>query len=49
MILEINGQAIAGLESFVELVSTLKKNQRITLLALDGKTGKTGYLQVLVR
>lgn len=49
MILEINGQAVAGLESFVELVSTLKKNQRITLLALDGKTGKTGYIQVIVK
>ncbi len=49
MILEINGQAVAGLESFVELISTLKKNQRITLLALDGRTGKTGYIQVTVR
>jgi len=49
MILEINGQGVAGLESFVELVSTLKKNQRITLLALDGKTGKTGYIQVVVK
>jgi serine protease Do len=49
MILEINGQAITGLEPFTEFVGSLKKNQRITLLALDGKTGKTGYLQIMVR
>jgi serine protease Do len=49
MILEINGQEISGIEGFVELVSSLKKNQRITLLALDGKSGKTGYIQVVVR
>ena len=49
MIIEINGQEIASTESFVELVSSLKKNQRITLLALDGKTGKSGYIQVVVR
>jgi serine protease Do len=49
MILEINGQEISGLDGFAELVSSLKKNQRITLLALDGKTGKTGYIQVTVR
>jgi serine protease Do len=49
MILEINGQAITGLDTFTEFVGSLKKNQRITLLALDGKTGKTGYLQIVVR
>ena len=49
MVIEINGQEINGMESFVELVSSLKKSQRITLLALDGKSGKTGYIQVVVR
>jgi serine protease Do len=49
MMLEINGQEITGIESFAELVISLKSNQRITLLALDGKTGKTGYIQVVVR
>ncbi len=49
IILEINGQAIGGLESFVEFVGLLKPNQRITLLALDRRTGGTGYLQVVVR
>jgi serine protease Do len=49
MMLEINGQEITGIESFAELVISLKPNQRITLLALDGKSGKTGYIQVVVR
>jgi serine protease Do len=49
MIIEINGQEITGLDNFAELVSSLKKNQRITLLALDGKSGKTGYIQVVAR
>jgi serine protease Do len=49
MILEINGQGINGIEGFTELVGSLKKNQRITLFALDGKTGKNGYIQVIVR
>ncbi|HEX2967417.1 MAG TPA: Do family serine endopeptidase [Syntrophorhabdaceae bacterium] len=49
MILEINGQAVTGLDTFAELVSLLKKGQRITLLALDSRTGRTGYLQVTVR
>jgi hypothetical protein len=37
------------MESFVELVISLNPKQRITLLALDGKSGKTGYIQVVVR
>jgi serine protease Do len=49
LMLEINGQEINGIESFVELVGSVKKNQRISLLALDGKSGKTGYIQVVVR
>jgi serine protease Do len=49
MILEINGQEITSMESFVELVISLNPKQRITLLALDGKSGKTGYIQVVVR
>jgi serine protease Do len=48
-ILEINGQSIASLDSFAELVGTLKPNQRVTLLALDHRTGNTGYLQVKVK
>ena len=49
MLLEINGQAISGLEGLMEVVSGLGSKERITILALDGKTGSTGYLQVKLR
>jgi serine protease Do len=49
MILELNGQAIGNLESFVEIVSSLPPNQQITLLALDHRSGNTGYLQMKTR
>jgi len=49
LILDINGQSISGFESFVDLVSFLKPNQRIKLLALDHRTGNTGYVEVVVR
>ena len=48
MILEINGQAINGLEVFVDLVSALKPQQRITLLGLDHRSGRTGYILLVV-
>ena len=41
-------QTIGSLESFVELVGSLPPNQQITLLALDHKSGNTGYVQVVV-
>jgi serine protease Do len=47
--LEVGGVPIEGMESFVELVSSLPPNQRITLLALDHRTGRTGYVQILIR
>lgn len=49
MILEINGQSIGGVESFVEAVSSLRPNQRITLLVIDHTTANSGYIQVLAR
>jgi S1-C subfamily serine protease len=49
MIIEINGQAIGSLESFVELVSSVRPKAQITLLALDHKTGNQGYVRVRVR
>jgi serine protease Do len=49
IILEVNGQTIGSLESFVQLVASLKPNQQITLLALDHRSGNTAYVQVLVR
>ena len=49
MILEINNQPIKGMEAFIQLVSVLKPDQRITLLALDHRSGNMGNVQVLVR
>lgn len=48
MILEINGQPIDGLEGFVDLVSTIRPQQRIILLGLDHRSGRIGYVQVMV-
>jgi serine protease Do len=49
IILEINGQAIEGCESFLDLMKSLKSHQLITLLALDHRSGHTGYVQIKAR
>ncbi|MFH1351676.1 MAG: Do family serine endopeptidase [Pseudomonadota bacterium] len=49
IILELQGESIKGMESFVDMVSSLPGNQKITLLALDHRTGQTGYVQAHVR
>jgi len=49
MILEINNQPIKGVEAFIQLVSVLKPGQKITLLALDHRSGNMGNVQVVVR
>ena len=49
MIVEVNGQAITSLENFFELASSLQPKQQITLLAVDRKTGNSGYIQVTAR
>jgi Do/DeqQ family serine protease len=49
IILEINGQGIGDLESFLELASTLKPHQQITFLALDHASGETGQVRVTTR
>ena len=46
IILEINGHAIGSLDSFVELVSSIRPQQQVTLLALDHSTGNQGYIRV---
>jgi serine protease Do len=49
MILAVNNQPVEGMESFVGLVSSLKPKQRISVLALDHRTGNTGTLFVIVQ
>ena len=49
MILAINNQPIDSMESFVDLVSLLKPKQKISILALDYRSGDTGTVQVVAR
>jgi len=49
IILEINGQAIESEEGFFDLVKSLKPHQLITFLALDHRSGHTGYVQIKAR
>ena len=49
IILAIDHQPVKGMEGFASLVSSLKANQKITLLALDHRTGNTGTIRVEVR
>lgn len=49
IILGIDNQPIEGMESFVELEASLKPKQKISILALDHRSGNTGYIQAVVR
>jgi serine protease Do len=49
MILAINNQPVEGMESFVDLVSILRPKQKLSILALDHRTGNTGIIQVVTR
>jgi serine protease Do len=49
MILAVNNQPVETMDSFVALVNLLKPKQKISLLALDYRTGNTGVIQVVVR
>jgi serine protease Do len=49
LILGINNQPVGGVESFVQLVTTLKADQKVPFLALDHRSGNTGTVLVMVR
>lgn len=49
MILAINDQAISGIETFIEVVGSLRPKQQVTILALDKRTGNRGTVQVVAR
>jgi serine protease Do len=48
IILEINSKEIEGITDFFDIVGTLQSNQQIVLLALDHRTGRTAYVQVVI-
>ncbi|HPR56574.1 MAG TPA: Do family serine endopeptidase [Deltaproteobacteria bacterium] len=49
VILGVNGQQIGGVDDLVNLAQTMQAGQKITLFALDHRTGRTGNIQVEVR
>jgi serine protease Do len=49
MILAIDNQPIDSMENFVSLVNLLKSKEKISVLALDHRSGNTGTVQVEVR
>ncbi|MHB8907551.1 MAG: Do family serine endopeptidase [Syntrophales bacterium] len=49
IILGIDNQPIKGLDGFIALVSALQPKQKITVLALDHRTGSMGNVEVMVR
>ncbi len=48
MILALNDQLIADVENFVALASTLKAKEKISVLAIDHRTGNRGTVLVVV-
>jgi len=49
VILAINGQAITGLDTLMELAASLHPGERVSLVALDKRTGNTGSVQIVLR
>jgi serine protease Do len=46
MILQIENLPIVGLEEFVRVMSALKPNQKVSVMALDHRTGNVGTIMV---
>jgi S1-C subfamily serine protease len=46
IMLEIDGRRISGFDYFEHLVGQARPKQRITILVLDHRTGRRGYVQV---
>jgi serine protease Do len=49
IILEINGEAVETPEGLADMLSSVQRGQSLTILALDHRTGNTGYIRVAVR
>ena len=49
VILEVNGQPIEGMSDLVNIVQGLKANQQVVMLALDHRTGRTAYVEIIVK
>jgi hypothetical protein len=49
MILEINGQAITGIDTLIELAGSLEPRQHVTLIAVDHRNGNVGAVRVVLK
>jgi serine protease Do len=49
IILGVNGQQIGNVDDLVNIANILQSGQKITIFALDHRTGRTGNIQVEVR
>jgi serine protease Do len=49
IILGIDNQPVTGLDDFIAMISTLQPKQKITILALDHRTGNMGSVEVAVK
>ncbi len=48
IILAINGQPVNDVQSFVDIVESLKPHEWVQFLVLDHRTGQTGYIRVMI-
>ena len=46
LILQVNGEPVKGVEGFADLMSALPAKQQLVVLALDHRSGQSGYVQV---
>jgi serine protease Do len=49
ILLAIDDRVIEGVDNLIDVVGTLQPQQHVTLLALDHRSGNTGYVQVVMR
>lgn len=49
IILEVNGHAFKNLESFLFFVKSLDPAQRMTIFAIDHRSGQKGYVQIRMK
>lgn len=49
VILEVNEQPVDSLETFAQLIGALQPNKQAAFLAIDHKTGNSGYVSVTIR
>lgn len=48
MIMEVEGRPIGGLQDLAEQLLRLRGKRRVLMLGLDHRTGRSGYVQVMV-